>query len=100
VESITAQKLAALNAQVVEAEAKRVEAETRYKQAVALEKTPEMLDSIPEVLGNQLIGQIKTMEVELQKRRSELSKRYGANHPQIVALQSELATLHDRKAGR
>lgn len=98
VESITAQKLAALNAQVVEAEAKRVEAETRYKQAVALEKTPEMLDSIPEVLGNQLIGQIKTMEVELQKRRSELSKRYGANHPQIVALQNELATLQGRKA--
>jgi exopolysaccharide transport family protein len=98
VESITAQKLAALNAQVIEAEAKRVEAETRYKQAVALQKTPEMLDSIPEVLNNDLIRQIKQMEVELYKRRSELSKKYGANHPQIVAIQNELTTLQARKA--
>lgn len=98
VETITAQKLAAINAQVVEAETKRVEAETRYKQAVALQKTPEMLDSIPEVLNNDLIRQIKQMEVELYKRRSELSKKYGSNHPQIVAIQNELATLQSRKA--
>ena len=97
VENITAQKLAALNAQVIEAEVMRVEAETRYKQAVALEKTPDMLDSIPEVLNNDLIREIKTMEVELQKRKSELSKKYGVNHPQIVAIQSELATLKNRK---
>ncbi len=96
-ESITGQKLAALNAQVVEAEARRVEAETRYQQTVSLQKTPEMLDSIPEVLANDLVGQIKAMEVELQKRRSELSKKYGANHPQLVAIQNEIATLEKRK---
>ena len=97
-ESITAQKLAALNSQVIEAEAKRMEAETRYQQAVTLQKTPEMLDSIPEVMNNELIRQIKSMEVDLFKRRSELSKRYGANHPQIVAIQNELDTLEGRKA--
>jgi succinoglycan biosynthesis transport protein ExoP len=98
VETITAQKLSALNSQVIEAEAKRMEAETRYKQAVSLKKTPEMLDSIPEVMSNDLIQKIKTMEVELFKRKSELSKRYGANHPQIIAIQSELDTLDGRKA--
>jgi polysaccharide biosynthesis transport protein len=97
-ESITAQKLAVLNSQVIDAEMKRVEAETRYKQAAAMEKTPEMLDSIPEVMNNQLVGQIKSMEVELFKRRSELSKKYGANHPQIVAIKNELETLQARKA--
>jgi exopolysaccharide transport family protein len=98
VESITAQKLAALNAQVVEAEAKRVEAETRYKQAIALQRTPEMLDSIPEVLNNELVQKIKSMEIELYKRRSEVSKKYGANHPQMVAIGNELATIQARKA--
>ena len=98
VETITAQKLAALNAQVIDAEAKRVEAETRYKQAVALGKSPQMLDSIPELLTNDLIKQIKGMEIELFKRRSELSKRYGAKHPQIVAIRNELDTLQSRKA--
>jgi len=79
VEKVTAQKLAELNTQVVEAESKRVEAETRYKQASALMGSPDMLDSIPEVLNNELIRQIKTMEVELYKRVSELaaSAKYG-----------------------
>lgn len=97
VEKITAQKLAQLNAQVVEAELKRVEAETRYKQATALVGSPDMLDSIPEVLNNELIRQIKTMEVELYKRMSELSKKYGQKHPQMVAITSEIKTLQKRK---
>jgi succinoglycan biosynthesis transport protein ExoP len=98
VEQVTAQKLAQLNSQVVEAESRRVEAETRYNQAVALEGSPDMLDSIPEVLNNELIRQIKSMEVELYKRMSELSKKYGQKHPQMVAIESELNTLQKRKA--
>ena len=97
-ENITAQKLAQLNQRVVEAESLRVEAETRYKQAKALEGNPDMLDSIPQVLNNELIRQIKTMEVELFKRMSEFSKKYGSNHPQMVAIQSELETLQTRRA--
>jgi capsular exopolysaccharide synthesis family protein len=97
VEKITAQKLAKLNAQVIDAEAHRVEAETRYKQALALKKNPDMLDSIPEVLSNQLIREIKQMEVNLYKRISELSKKYGKNHPKMIAVQSEIDSLNERK---
>ncbi|MCU0594045.1 MAG: polysaccharide biosynthesis tyrosine autokinase [Desulfobacterota bacterium] len=97
VEKVTAQKLAQLNTQVVEAESKRVEAETRYQQAAALSGAPDMLDSIPEVLNNDLIRQIKAMEVDLYKRMSELSKKYGEQHPQMQAIESELKTLQKRK---
>ena len=97
-EKITAEKLAKLNNQVVEFESKRVETETRYQQALALEKTPDLLDSIPEVLSNDIIKEIKKMEVNLYNKMSELSKKYGSNHPQMVAIQSELAELHQRKA--
>ena len=98
IEKITAQKLATLNSQVIGAESRRVEAETRYRQARALENSPEMLDSIPEVLSNELIREIKTMEVHLYNRMSELSKKYGRKHPQMVAIDSELADLKKRKA--
>jgi capsular exopolysaccharide synthesis family protein len=97
-ENITAQKLAQLNTHVVEAESKRVEAEMRYKQSKALEGTPDMLDSVPDVLKNELIIQIKGMEVELYKRMSELSKKYGSRHPKMIAVQSELKTLKQRKS--
>ncbi|PKN64322.1 MAG: hypothetical protein CVU57_15600 [Deltaproteobacteria bacterium HGW-Deltaproteobacteria-15] len=97
VETVTAQKLAQLNQQLVEAESARVEAETKYKQASALSNTPDMLDSIPDVLNNAMIQQIKSMEVELYKKTSELSKKYGEKHPQMVAMESELGTLQARK---
>jgi len=97
VEKITAQKLAEMNTQLVEVESKRVEAETRYKQAMALVATPDMLDSISEVLDNRLIQEIKAMEVELFRRMSELSKKYGQKHPRMVAIESELNTLQKRR---
>ena len=96
-ESINAQKLANLNSRIVDAESVRVVAETRYKQAADLKNSPEMLDSIPDVLRNRLIQQIKKMEVDLYKDMSELSKKYGKNHPKMVALRSELADLNKRK---
>jgi len=97
-ETITAQKLAELNKQVVEATSKRVEAETRYRQAKSLEGSPESAASIPEVMSNPLIQEIKKQEVEISKRLSELSKRYGSNHPQIIALNNEMKTLNARRA--
>lgn len=96
-ENVTAQKLAQLNQQVVEAESRRVEAETRYQQAAALSNTPDMLDSIPEVLNNGLVQQIKSTEVDLYKRMSELSGKYGEKHPQMLAIESEIETLQKRK---
>jgi len=96
-ENITAQKLAELNTQLIEAESRRVEAETRYHQAVSLGSTSDMLDSIPEVLSNDLIKEVKKMEVVLLNRMSELSKKYGRNHPKMQAIESELAELTKRK---
>ena len=98
VEKITAEKLAEMNTRLVEVESNRVEAETRYKQAMALTGTPDMLGSIPEVLKNKLIQEIKAMEIELFKRMSELSKKYGQKHPRMVAIESELNSLQKRKA--
>jgi len=95
-EMITAQKLAQLNQQVVEAEAQRVEAETRYQQALAVKGSPDLIDSIPEVLSNELVREIKKMEVILFSRMSELSKKYGRKHPQMVAIDSELKDLQKR----
>jgi len=99
VETITAQKLAEINKQVLESTAKRVEAETRFRQARGLEGSPDAAGSIPEVMSNPLIQDIKKQEVEIYKKLSELSKRYGSNHPQIIALNNEIKSLNTRKMG-
>lgn len=97
-EQITAQKLASLNEQVITAESLRVEAETRYEQALAVGDTPDLLDSIPEVLNNDLVKEIKKMEINLYNRMSEFSMKYGRNHPKMIAIALELADLKKRKA--
>ena len=56
-----------------------------------------MLDSIPEVMKNNVIRDIKKIEMELYQRMSELSKKYGQKHPQMIATGSELKTLQKRK---
>jgi capsular exopolysaccharide synthesis family protein len=97
IETVTAQKLAQLNTQVVHAESARVEAETRYKQAIQMQDDPLVMDSIPEVLKSEIIKSIKITEVDLYKRISELSKKYGKEHPKMKAALSELNTLQERK---
>jgi capsular exopolysaccharide synthesis family protein len=96
-EQMTAQRLGAVNSQVVEAEARRVEAETRYRQTKELMDKGTPLDSIPVIMNNELIMEMKTSEVELSKRLAELSGRYGPNHPRIKAIKSELQTLREKK---
>jgi len=96
-EQITAQKLAELESQVIEARSRRVEAETRYQQAAALAGAPGALDAIPEVMDNELVRQIKRLEVDLYNRLSEYAGKYGANHPKVVAARAELKELATRK---
>lgn len=98
VETVTAQKLAELNSQVVDAESARVEAETKYTQAMRLQDNPLISASIPEVLNNPLIQQIKKAEVDIYTHISELSKKYGQQHPKMKAAQSELETLQKRRS--
>lgn len=95
-EQVTQQKLAELNSKVIEAEAARVEAETRYGQARGI--SSESLDSVAEILSSPVIQSIKASEMTVQNSIAELSKKYGSNHPHIIALKAEMGELRKRKS--
>jgi len=95
--NIEVMQLTELSALAVKAGAERAEAETRYRQAASVADRPDRLDSVPEIQESELITKIKTMEAELLQRRSEVSKKYGPLHPDMVALQSELKTMQAKK---
>ena len=95
-EQITQQKLAELNSKVIEAEAARVEAETRYNQTRGI--SSDSLDSVAEILASPVIQSIKASEMNVQNSLAELSKKYGGNHPQIVAVKAEIGELRKRRA--
>jgi len=95
-EQVTQQKLAELNSKVIEAEAARVEAETRYNQTKGI--SVNSLGSVAEILASPVIQSIKASEMSVQNSLAEMSKKYGANHPQIIAIKAELNELSKRKA--
>ena len=91
--TITAQKLADLRSDLVEAEATRKEAQARYQLAERAVKDPAQAGSIPELLESPVFQDVRKRELELSKQYAELSQRYGPKHPRIVGLKAEAAAL-------
>jgi succinoglycan biosynthesis transport protein ExoP len=83
-ESITSQKLEQLNKELVAAQTHRMEVETRFKEV-------SQGRPIAQVLNNGLIQALKTQEAKLVTEQSELSKKFGVEHPRMIQLSNELA---------
>lgn len=82
---------------MVAAHQKVAELENSYRQVQAILKgqSQATLDSIPAVLRSPSVIPRKTAEAEAERRLSELSNRYGANHPKIIAAESDLRAARE-----
>lgn len=96
-QDISRQKLAQVNAQLVEATNRRIEAEIHYKKAQELLQNPEKSESISEVVNNAVIIAIKGQEVQLSREKAEKSEKFGPKHPAMVAISQEIENLKKRK---
>jgi capsular exopolysaccharide synthesis family protein len=85
-ESITAQKLEQLNRELVTAQTHRMEVETRFKEVSAGRP-------ISQVLNNGLIQALKGTEAKLMAEQSELARKFGPDHPRMIQLDNELASI-------
>ena len=81
-----------LSTSLMEARRKRADLEAAYEQVNAARqgKAAEPLDTLPVVLRHPLVQRAKDAETEAERRFSDASKRYGPDHPRMVAAQSEL----------
>ena len=85
----------------VEARQRRNEAENRYNQIRNIRgASAPAYDSVPAVMGNQLVSRMREAEADAEKKYSELSNRYGREHPRMVQAESELRSAREntRKA--
>ncbi len=88
-ESITAQKLEQLNKELVTAQTRRMETETRFKEV-------EAGRPIADLMNNPLIQTLKGEEAKLITEQSELSKKYGVDHPRMIQINQELAANRNK----
>lgn len=84
------QQLAAMTGQLAAARADHAAAQARYDQITTLVEE-EGLEAATEVLSSQLVTTLRTDYSGLMRERADLSTRYGANHPQLIRLQAEIA---------
>jgi len=66
--------------------------ESKGESAAAMKE----MESRPEVVNNKFIQELRSQEIQLTAKQSELSKKYGPKHPQMIQLQSELDTLQGK----
>lgn len=96
-QDVTRQKMAQVNAQLVEITNKRIEAEINYKQARDLLQHPEKAESIPEAVNSPVIVAIKNQEIQLMREKTEKGEKFGPKHPTMVAINQEIEGLRKKK---
>lgn len=96
VRSIASDELESLTKSYLAAKQRRYEAETiaLFVSKVELDDIDSLL-SIPEIGNNTSVKAINDVEIESEKRVSELSFRYGNKHPKLVAAKAELAAVRN-----
>ncbi len=55
----------------------------------------DQLESLPEITAHPSIQNVKKEVISAERKVSELSKIYGAKHPKLLAVKSELATVQE-----
>jgi succinoglycan biosynthesis transport protein ExoP len=80
-----------LTTSLVEARRKRADLEALYKQvnAASQGKSAESLENLPIILKHPAVQRSKEIESEAERRLSDASKRYGPEHPRLVAAQAD-----------
>ncbi|WP_423708664.1 GumC family protein [Undibacterium sp. WLX3042] len=79
---------------LVETRLRRAEAENAYNQIKNASKGAD-LSSIPAVVRNQVVGEAIKAQAEAERKLSEVSQRYGQEHPKYVQAEGEVKTARE-----
>lgn len=89
---IAGKELDLVSEKLVEARRDRLALQSVYSQIQAVGDGPaNSYELIPGVLQNPTVQQFKSALLSVELKRSDMAKRYGAKHPKMQAVQSELA---------
>lgn len=90
------QEIAALNESLSQAKTERIELETLHKEIELASAEGKSMEWMPTVVDNQLIQNLKTRYVDIQRAFVLLSQKYGEEHPRVVQLQAQMSAVEDK----
>ena len=90
-------QLSELNSQLIVARAEAAEVDARLAQIKRLMSGGrEGIETMTEVLSSPLIQQLRSQEIEVMGRMSELSVEFGPKHPRMIQVQAEQEEILER----
>lgn len=95
-QNIVVERLKMLNTQLTDLQNKRIELQSQIQSiGHALEsRTP--LEDLPEVMDNPIMRDLKMEWIRTQQEISDLSERFGQNHPELMAARAKLDAVRDK----
>jgi len=78
---------------LVQARADVAEKEARLRQVRQLLRSGGSADSLADTLSSQTINDLRAREADLTQRVAEMRQRYSAEHPTILAAETELGSV-------
>ena len=95
-EKIIGAKLGTLTSELIKAQGLRAQAENRYKQLKTSLGNKDNYESIVSVIRDPLMLDAHRVKMEMDRRVSELSTRYGEKHPKMRAARVDSAQAKQR----
>jgi len=91
--TLAAEQVSELNGQIVLARSNLAEQQAKYRQVNSLYRAGSGADSIAAVINSPLISTLRSQQAELLRKEAELGTKYGARHPQMIAIRDEKKNL-------
>lgn len=90
---ILAEQLSEINSQVIIARAERAQTEAQLRQINRMLKSGANLETAAEIMTSPMIQNLKSQEITLTRKVSEMSVEYGSKHPKMIAIKAEIKDL-------
>jgi polysaccharide biosynthesis transport protein len=81
---------------LVTARADLAEKEARLRQVQELLRSGGSAESMAGALSSPVIAELRTRETELTRQQADMAQRYSAEHPDLLAVRTQLAEVRDR----
>jgi len=92
-QSMTAQNLQTINAELGKVHLKRIEMEANRQLIQDALNDISDSESIPEVRSDDSVVHLRATFIQLTKEQAELAGKYGPSHPKVTAMQKELESI-------
>ncbi len=90
-QSMTSESISLLNKKLLETRTLLIELRARLRTVREVQSAdPDAIEGIPGVRENEVLTELRTSLVALQKTKADLSSRYGPKHPAMVGIDNQI----------